>query len=274
MSASDPVIVTGANGQVGRRILRAWSRKPPSFSVAAVARSTGPDWQEWLVGAAPIVPRARAIVGLWGVCFGTLEETRANLTLAQEAQQLGAQTGADRVIHLSTQSVYGRNCNQATERQTPTPVNSYGQAKAEMESYLRSAEGPRPIILRVANVIGADAISRALAGTSKVTLDRFADGKGPLRSFVGIADLADLIACAITCPLDTCPDVINVAAQTPLHMEEILKAANRPFEWRDAPENALRVATVSTDMLLQTALPTPKAATAAALYQDWKDHAD
>ncbi len=274
MTASDPVIVTGANGQVGRRILRAWSRKQPPFPVVAVARSAGPDWQEWQIGSTPIVPRARAVIGLWGVCFGTLEETRANLTLAQAAQRLGAETGADRVIHLSTQSVYGRHCDQATEAQPLTPANSYGQAKAEMEAYLQSAEGPRPIILRVANVIGADAISRALAGTDKVTLDRFSDGTGPLRSFVGIADLADLIACAVTCPLDACPDVINVGSTRPLHMEEILQAANRSFEWRDAPHGALRVATVSTEKLVQSALPIPQATTAAALYQDWKDHAD
>lgn len=269
-----PVLVTGANGQVGRRILRAWERESPSFEIAAVARTAGPAWQAWTPDMPPVVEKARAVVGLWGVCSGTLDETRVNVGLAQAAQDLAKQTGADRVIHLSTQSVYGRDCLDADESQTLTPANPYGQAKAEMEEMLQSAVGPKPVILRVANVIGADAISRSLAGTAPVVLDRFPDGSGPVRSFVGIADLARIIAALSTCPLEDCPDVLNIAAPSDIAMDAILNAASREFTWRDAPETALPRATVSTLRLQQTTLPQPCASTAEALVQDWTQFQD
>ncbi|MCI5041156.1 MAG: NAD-dependent epimerase/dehydratase family protein [Donghicola eburneus] len=265
-----PVLVTGANGQVGRRVLKAWKRERPSFHVAAVARESGQMWQAWTPDMPPVVSQARAVVGLWGVCFGTLEETRVNLDLARAAQSLATQTGADRVIHLSTQSVYGRSCLLAREAQVLTPASPYGQAKAEMEDMLRGTDGPRPIILRVANVIGADAISRSLAGTAPIVLDRFSDGTGPVRSFVGIADLARIIAALCTCPLEDCPDILNVAAPVDLPMNAILDAAERDFHWKAAPEGALPVATVSTQKLQQSWLPQPQACTAEALYHDWQ----
>lgn len=269
-----PVIVTGANGQVGRRVLRAWRNEAPEFEYIAVARRAGPDWQEWHAGQPPVVPQARAVVGLWGVCFGSLEETRINLELARTAQDLAAATGADRVIHLSTQSVYGRQCQNAPEGQRPTPANPYGTAKAEMEEMLCTASGPKPVILRVANVIGADAISRSLASDAPVVLDRFADGSGPVRSFVGIADLARIIAALVTCPLDQCPEVMNIAAPVDLPMDAILNAAGRAFDWQEAPAGALPSATISTDMLQASGLPQPRACTAEALYRDWQIHAD
>ena len=265
-----PVLITGANGQVGRRILRAWKRESPPFEIAAVARTAGPMWQAWTPDEPPAIQHARAVVGLWGVCFGTLEEARVNLDLARAAQDLAKQTGADRVIHLSTQSVYGRSCVDATEEQALTPASPYGQAKAEMEEMLQRTEGPKPIILRVANVIGADAISRSLAGTAPVVLDRFADGTGPVRSFVGIADLARIIAGLSTCPLDDCPDLLNIASPSGIAMDAILSAASRDFEWRDAPETALPVATVSTRRLQDSHLPQPRATSAEALYEDWQ----
>ncbi|NVO25932.1 NAD-dependent epimerase/dehydratase family protein [Donghicola sp. C2-DW-16] len=269
-----PVIVTGANGQVGRRVLRAWRHEAPGFDYVAVARQAGPDWQAWEAGQPPVVPKARAVVGLWGVCFGTLDETRVNLDLARAAQDLAAATGADRVIHLSTQSVYGRHCQNAAEDQTPTPANPYGTAKAEMEEMLRGIHAPKPVILRVANVIGADAISRSLAGDAPVVLDRFADGSGPVRSFIGIADLARIIAALVTCPLDQCPDVMNIASPVDLPMDAILNAAGRAFEWRDAPAGALPSATIATDRLRASGLPQPRATSAEALYRDWQLHAD
>lgn len=270
----NPVLVTGANGQVGRRILRAWKRESPSFEISAVARTAGTDWQTWSPGSPPVVETACAVVGLWGVCFGTLDETRVNLDLARAAQDLGAQTGADRVIHLSTQAVYGRSCLEADEDQPLTPASPYGQAKAEMEEMLQGTNGPKPVILRVSNVIGADAISRSLASDAPVILDRFADGRGPVRSFIGIADLARIIAALSTCPLEECPDVLNIASPDGLPMDAILNATGRDFEWRDPPETALRVATVSTRRLQQSKLPQPCSVTAQSLYDDWRQFRD
>lgn len=91
-------------------------------------------------------------------------------------------------------------------------------------------------ILRLGNVAGADMLGSVVASGRRVVLDRFADGQGPVRSYIGPGMLARTVE-ALARRVRTgeiLPKVLNTAGQAPVAMADILTAAALPFDWRPA----------------------------------------
>lgn len=242
------LLVLGASGKLGRTVRAAWRARPPD-GIAPIyqARDRGadPDWL-WSPGD-PLgaVPKSDVIVGLWGVTCGDAAALGVNAALAAEAARIAAASGARRVLHLSSAAVYGTGRRVFAEADAPAPTSDYGRAKSDMEQAV--PQGPEHVILRLGNVVGTDSLAAALARDPVVTLDRFADGQGPRRSYISPRDLAEVIRRLALHP--DLPRVINVASSQPVAMAALLDAQGVPFDWRPAPRAATAEVAMDTRLL-------------------------
>lgn len=131
--------------------------------------------------------------------------------------------------------------------------------------------GPRICLLRLGNVVGADALSGAIAGSQPLTLDR-CPGGGPVRSMIGPVTLGRVLMALATGARSGArlPPVLNIAQPGPLAMAELCAAAGRHFGWRAAGPATLPRAVLDV-AALQALLPAPlPPADAAALIGEWR----
>lgn len=119
-------------------------------------------------------------------------------------------------------------------------------------------------ILRIGNVAGLDAI---LGGWQPgFRLDVFADGASPKRSYIGVQDLAQVIAALMALPAP--PAIINIAAPTPTEMQCLLDAAGLPWTPRPAAATAIPMVCLDTALLQSLAPVAP--CTARDLVDQWR----
>lgn len=264
--ADKTVLIPGANGQLGRLLRRAWARAPvPGWRPLWCARQPGPGIDAVWHPGDPAPAPAGAVLALWGVVPGR-GELAQNTTLARAAMALGRECGAGRVLHCSSAAVYGPG--DTLHEGTPcAPANAYGAAKLDMEAAIARDNGPATCAMRLANVVGADSLFRALESDAPMVIDRFPDGQGPRRSYAAPSGI--LRAVATLLGAEPLPEVINVAAPGTVGMDALARAAGRDFSWRPAPETAL--AEVSLDTARLQALTGDSApATAEALIAEWQ----
>jgi UDP-glucose 4-epimerase len=248
----DPtVLITGASGRIGTLLRAAW-RAPFGLRPLWLARR-GPADILWSPGERlpPDLPRCDTVIALWGQVAGTPEDLVANISLVRHGAALAQACGARRMLHLSSAAVYGPG-TALTEDTPPTPTSAYGRAKLAMEAAVRALPrgATRHCCLRLANVVGADSLAPALrAQSGPVRLDRFADGTGPLRSYIAPGDLAQVLRALSELPPDRLPRVLNVTTPAPVTMESLVRAAGRPLLWQPAPENAVQTVTLDGSSL-------------------------
>lgn len=228
---------------------RAWPQgaAPPLWH----DRRAGPLAWDMLAEAPPDLPEAPAtVVCLAGVTpksrSGTLDE---NTALALAAHKAASLWGARHLFVASTSAVYGTGAGPLHEDTPLDPQPGYGAAKARMEESLLSladSGGPAVTVLRIGNVAGAGepfaSAERARRGGVPLQLDRFADGGGPSRNFIGPGTLAQVLAalCDHAVRGTPLPRVLNVGGRRPQEMADILDALACPWEWRPAPETAIK----------------------------------
>ncbi|MBT9385808.1 NAD(P)-dependent oxidoreductase [Pseudooceanicola sp. CBS1P-1] len=229
-----PLLLLGGTGRVARLLKAAGLSGPGVF---------------WLphrqLDSLPPLPACATLVALWGRT-GNAGPLRDNARLALRAQALAQRHGLRRVIHLSSAAVYGTLPAGRCHEGAAQPQSRYGQSKWLMEQALaqwqrRHRAGPECCILRLGNVAGADSLAPALADPAAddpVRLDRFADGRGPRRSYLGANDLARMLLW-LARPDVPCPPCLNVAGPRPVAMEALLQAAGRHIAWHPAPPDAL-----------------------------------
>jgi nucleoside-diphosphate-sugar epimerase len=243
-------LVAGANSRLGRFLQTAWRTDPAVTPVWCARRS--PADIVWAPGQAlPELPRCAAVIALWGQTGGDAQTLEQNSELAQAARALARGCEAGRVIHVSSAAIYGPGM-RLCETDDPAPANAYGAAKLDMERTIAGLpqDGLRHVILRVANVVGADSLGVALLDrTRPVTLDRFADGTGPRRSYVAPGDLARVFTALMHLPEGSLPDILNVAATHPVAMADLIRAAGQEPVWRDAPAGAQAYVSLDTARL-------------------------
>lgn len=268
----DPVrcLVTGANSRIGLFLQAAWRANADVVPVWCARRP--PADIVWAPGEeVPDLPRCDAVAALWGPTAGDARTLAQNSTLAHAAWQLARACGAERVIHLSSAAIYGPG-TRLQEIRHPAPAGAYGTAKLEMERTIADLphDGLRHMILRVANVIGADSLSRSLRDhTRSVTLDRFDDGTGPCRSYVAPGDLARVLAALMGLPAGSLPDVLNVAAPQPVAMADLARAAGHRVIWRAAPATAQACVSLDTARLERLLPGIVRCITPERMIADW-----
>ena len=253
------VLILGAGGKVGRLLARAWRHCPPAgiepvFQSRVAEGAGGLRWQEG--DALADLPRVAAVVALWGVTPGAPRVCSENTRLALLAGEIARTLGAERLFLASSAAVYGpvQDGRLTEDIPLPVPPGSYGKSKLDMEHAMKNwaaRPGPRPRIsaLRLANVVGADSLFAALKSGGPVTLDRFADGGGPARSYLTAGDLGRILQALVTCPPATLPPVLNVAGRRALAMADLVRTAGAEVVWRPAPATATQRVELDTTLL-------------------------
>lgn len=256
----DGLAVTGSTGRIARMLRRIWT----GADIAWLAR--GDDLRAGLAGR-------RCVLALAGVTAGSAEALANNSSTALATLGAARRAGVARVIVFSSAAVYGRARSPLTETTPPTPAAPYGKAKAEMERAVagwRAAhpDGPEAVVLRLGNVAGADALLGNL-GAHDPTLDTFADGRGPRRSYIGPVTLADVLARLAGHP-GPLPALMNLAAPEATDMADLLRAAGRTWTPRPAGPEAIGEVRLDTARLQTVAHVPPDAADAARLVAEWR----
>lgn len=266
----DRILVTGASGRVAGLLRQAW-RDLEEPRIVWLSRRAPAD-VIWASGTPlPEAPQCETLIALWGRISGTPEDLTTNIELVHRSEALAEACGARRVLHFSSAAIYGPGVNLC-EDDPPRPANAYGQSKLAMEAAVRAlpASNRRHCCLRLANVVGADSLAPALtAQDAPVRLDRFADGAGPLRSYIAPGDLAEVLLSLSRLAPEALPDVLNVTAPEPVTMESLVHAAGRPLIWQDAPETAVQSVTLDGARLARLFRFMYLRGTAERMIEDW-----
>jgi nucleoside-diphosphate-sugar epimerase len=246
------ILLTGASGRVGAMLRACWRHAAPDLALVPQYRRAAPqgalqwdplDGPDALLAHVADAGRPAAIVALAGVTPGPGRDLTLNRTLAEATLDAALRAGVRRVLLASSSAVYGAGDGTPfAEEAARAPVNAYGTAKLEMEEACAPwrARGLDLCALRIGNVAGADAlllnVARAGPGGA-VVIDRFADDGGPVRSYIGPATLAAVLATLARHPVPL-PGALNIAAPEPVAMTALAQAARARIETRPAPPGA------------------------------------
>jgi UDP-glucose 4-epimerase len=245
-------LIVGGSGRIGRMVRRAWAQTlAPGTEVVFQTRSPAAGSQDLLwdpLGGDTSALKAAEPFDAMLVLSGVVPKPGAQFSLNSDiglaCGAAAAAYGIRRVLLASTSAVYGAALARAfSENDTCTPANDYGRAKLKMEAAcLAQAQttGTELCCLRIGNVAGADVLlinGRALKGDARLQLDRFGDGGTPLRSYIGPATLARVLAHLMLhdAPLDP---LLNIAVPVPVTMGDLATAAAIPFDLQPAPATA------------------------------------
>ena len=245
-------LVVGASGRVGRLLARAWVLGGLALTLQhrGAGLAAGLPQMEWhpLAGAALEQGRFRAMIVLAGAVRGDLA---LNTQLTQACCAAAAQAGIGQVLLASSSAVYGVNGGLACREDTPClPVNDYGRSKLEAEAAANRWRGRGLAItaLRIGNVAGADALLAAIQPGQPTKIDCFADGTGPMRSYIGPETLADVLVKLVG---KTLPPILNIAAPDPVAMADLAQAAGSAWAYQPAPDSAHQRITLDCGLLAQ-----------------------
>ena len=287
------VVVLGASGRVGRLILAEWAAHPPPGLQIRIQQRTGAAahilWQlaSGDRALAQAIGTADVLLVLSGVTPAPDADYRLNTELALAALRAGAEIAAKHLFIASSAAVYGRSDTAPVgESADLAPVSDYGRAKLAMEractDWLTHSPLPRPGVsfLRIGNVVGTDLFFRNLSGANveaPLRLDQFAEGAGPVRSYIGPASLAQVLACLIRRAMqgDPLPLALNIGAPGGgVDMADFISALQAhgqpaPVVRVPAPVAALASVRLSLDLLTGLCPINADQGTAAAMVEQW-----
>ena len=259
------ILVMGATGRIGRALRQIWGHRADVLWQGRSQSRPQADWLIWEPGQP--LPKLRTLVVLAGVTTGTAQDLAQNSGLAVDLVAAAHRAGIDRVLLASSMAVYGATpFGGADENAACVPLGEYGASKLAMEraAFAAAAPGQGVTALRIANVIGADALGAALLAGKPMTLHRFADGTGPVRSYIGPSSLAQVID-AFHRHRGPLPAVVNVALTPPLAMADLLRTAGVEFGWERATASALARAEMRCDLLQELCPYLPRSVTPAEM---------
>ncbi|MCP5036688.1 MAG: NAD(P)-dependent oxidoreductase [Rhodobacteraceae bacterium] len=274
------VLLLGASGKVGRMLTRYWAGSPPS-NLQIIGQVRGPAGNgevSWSVHDDPAtLPMVNAVVSLWGVSPRSGRSYSENEGLGVKTLEIARLIGAERVLLASTSAVYGNSVGVRHMESTGAnnPAGAYGQSKLVMENASadwarQCGNQPQVLSMRIGNVIGADSLFAAMEAASTVTLDQFASGGGPRRSYVTPGDLARTIEALLDCPTETLPDVLNIAGTRPIAMHDLVIAAGGRVAWQDAPKAAIESVEMDTSRLEALTGILPESSDAVRAIAGWQ----
>lgn len=276
------LLLVGSSGRVGSMILRSWQLDPPT-GAEIIGQHRNPDRTDGLFwplleteAKGPPRDRYDAIICLAGVTPGPGADLALNTSLVEATLRSAKLANIPRVLVASSSAVYGSGDGTPfCETSTTTPANSYGAAKLDVEYACATwrNQGLEICCLRIGNVAGADALLLNVARSEPdqpIVIDRFADGRGPVRSYIGPRTLSDVLLTLATTPL-ALPSILNVAAPGSVTMEELSRAAGHPFDFKNAPQTAHQTITLDCGRLAELHDFSADAAEPMELVTQWKD---
>lgn len=281
------VLLVGAGGRVGRLVsaglavsgadhvrLLSQGRTPK--------RTAGMDlyWDPMADGPGPLVSWVQkagpvdAMIVLAGVVPASGMDLSLNTEIATACLNGAQATGIPRVLMASSSAVYGAwKDTPFSERDPVRPLNAYGAAKLDMEAACAGyrAAGLEICNLRIGNVVGADALLLNKAGSGpghQLRLDQFADGGGPVRSYIAPVALARVLVGLAICPV-ALPENLNVALSSPVAMEDLARAAGLSWHFVPAPATAIQRITLDCSALGGLLPMLSLSATADEMVTEW-----
>lgn len=252
----------GASGRIGRMVMRHWRLAPPAgLRVVAQHRSmgTGMQWSpldgpEQLIDFAAAHGKIAGLIVLSGVTLESGGDLSVNAKIVEAAINAAVAAGIDRLLVASSSAVYGIGHGMAhVEDGLTLPANDYGRSKLVAEQVcINAQEGGMDIcILRIGNVAGADALllnAARATSAAPLRLDQFADGRGPQRSYIGPATLADAFA-SLASYSGALPRHLNIAAPKPVSMESLAIAARASWHFVRSSDTAFQTITLDCSRL-------------------------
>ena len=175
------------------------------------------------------------IINLSGITSGSIDNLNLNVALGEATLQMAIEFNIPRVIIASSSAVYGVNDGTPfLENNMPKPINYYGLSKLQMEKRCKDyhAKGLDICIIRVGNVVGADAFTRNLFKSTKknpVIIQQLNDGSDIMRSYIGIETLAQVLY-SLSTATDLLPFILNVAAPIPNSMKALAIESKLPWK--------------------------------------------
>jgi len=265
------ILITGAGGRLGS-LLRAAYVQLGTVSDDIVFQSRVPGCDVTWSPSDPLgaLPECDAVAALWGQTSGDVSALAENVALVSVTRAVALNCNAKRVFHISSAAVYGAGVRMS-EAWPTAPLGSYGQSKLEMEQAVVDAPliGVEECCLRLANVVGADSLAPGLQGEGPVKLDRFADGHGPLRSYIAASDLLAVIRALVSFS-GVLPPILNVAAPFGVAMQALVQAAGKDVVWCPAPETAVQEVTLDVTRLTRLLPQTLILSDAQDMIADWQ----
>jgi UDP-glucose 4-epimerase len=289
------ILLIGATGRIGRMVCHHWAAAAPDFALLATNRAgstsspggvrmatwsplDGPADLVAYLSHAGIAPAAMIVLaGVTprpGLVDTALED---NQRLAEACATAAQACGIGRVMIASSSAVYGIHPDEVafSEAMPAKPLSAYGRAKLAMEAALNQWRGAGTEIcaLRIGNVAGADALLGPLSartpGDHRLRIDAFADGKGPLRSYIGAQTLTRVLADLARHPAPL-PEVMNIAAPVPVRMTALAQAAGWLCDMVTAPPQALQSVTLDCASLAGLCSMRAEDSDPAAMVAQWK----
>lgn len=267
------ILVMGATGRIGRVLQQCWAADAVGRRVLWQGRAViGLDAAAHQVILAPLsepAGLAQAAAGRQILCLAGGVPGRGDLddNWRLAAAALHAAPPGGRVLLCSSAAVYGNQPGLLAENAPMSSLHAYGLSKVGMEqraTALAADLGVELCLLRIGNIAGLDAILGGWAAGFQ--LDQFADGSTPVRSYIGGATLARVLADLLMQP--QLPAVLNLAQPEGIQMGALLQAAGLSWNPRPAPDTAIARVVLDTG-LLQDLMPLA-AADAGQMVQEWR----
>lgn len=273
----------GATGRVGKLVTRVWRTSSERWSEIPIQTRnlTNPASAlhiPWDVrhGAEPLRRWMQAygkldcLIILAGTTPSTGENMSENLLVAQQYMDAAIELGIERVLIASSSAVYGVG-SALSEESKCNPSNFYGISKLKMEHYLETLS---PLVsdvccMRIGNVVGADALLWQVVLGKPIILDVFRNGHGPLRSYIGPTDLAHVFVHLATTEKKL-PFKLNIAAPSPVYMDDLARAADLDWVARSAPDVAVQNLTLNCTKLAKFVKLPINASDPELMVKDWK----
>jgi nucleoside-diphosphate-sugar epimerase len=242
------VLVLGASGYIGSRVVAALSDSPVYRPVAASRRAglkvdaTNPDSMraalrdvDWVVNC--IAGNDRAMV-------------RSTEVLCEAARS----SPPRRIIHLSSMAVYGAATGTVQEDQAPVlPLSGYGLAKIACERIVRKyvADGGDAVILRPTCVFGPDSPQWTTRLIRLLRARRIGDLGSAGDGCCNLAYIDDLVAAIVTAlsARDIAGGTFNVSSSSDLTWNEFLVAFGKALGATPVRRISPRMLRIETKLL-------------------------
>jgi nucleoside-diphosphate-sugar epimerase len=240
------ILVTGATGflgshLVGRLIGSGWqvvatgrdaSKAPQGpgdgFQFIPADLSDKDDMRRLAAGAGRLdaVVHSAALSAPWGSAAAFHS---ANVTATGNILDLARESGAARLVHISTPSVYFRFQDQFDIRESepfPPPVNLYAETKRRAEELVRQRQDLDTFILRPRGLYGVGdtaLLPRLIRAAKQRPLPLLRGGRA-VTDLTHVHDAVDAILAALAAPTSAA-GIYNVSGGEPLRLVEIIDRA-------------------------------------------------